>query len=70
MKKKNQEIVKKQLLNKDIKKGNYNPFYYAYLASSAKELLTKNSGDINFIFNDILENIAKNYNFNYFRTIF
>ena len=55
--------------DKDIKKGNYNPFYYAYLASSAKELLTKNSGDINFIFNDILENIAKNlrgvkFNFN------
>ncbi len=48
--------------DKDIKKGNYNPFYYSFLAENSKELLSKNGNDIGYIFNDIAKNILDNFN--------
>ena len=45
---------------KDVKSGNYNPFYYAYgRKPNAKELLAASGNDIAFLFSDIFVNLEK-----------
>lgn len=55
--------------DKDVKKGNYNPFFYGYGCKSGKELVKENGEEIRFIFDCVLggikENAEKtNYKFN------
>ena len=46
--------------DKDIKKGNYNPFYYAYGEIETREkLLSEKKAEISFIFADIFANLKQ-----------
>lgn len=47
--------------DKDVKKGSYNVFKLQYKSPSKSDLIEKNREDIEFIFKDIISNIAKNY---------
>ena len=46
--------------DKDVKKKDYNVFSIAYKAPSAKELITKNGEEIDFIFGSIFADISEN----------
>lgn len=48
--------------DKDIKKGNYNPFYMAYKAQSYQKLKEENGNEISFIMSATLQGIECNFN--------
>lgn len=47
--------------DKDIKEKTYNPFFCAFNAKNAKELLQKNGNEVATIFNGIVTSIKQNY---------
>jgi hypothetical protein len=47
--------------DKDIKKGNYNPFYYAYRAENYSDLKSKHGEEISFIMSATLNGIESNF---------